>query len=186
MKTNTAVISTLILVFALAAVPSFAQILGVGLGGKARSGAAAGAPVGGADVGVKTRTDIDARTSARENAGAGVQSNAGVAGRIESNPQLASRVQGMLPSDESLTTASAGFKNQGQFLAALHASHNLKIPFDDLKAKMTGSDAMSLGTAIRASKPQMSKDEAKEEAKKAETEARITASAGAKARTTNQ
>src|SRR5439155_26462097 len=38
----------------------------------------------------------------------------------------------------TLQAASAGFKNQGQFIAALHVSHNLNIPFDQLKAKLTG------------------------------------------------
>jgi len=31
-----------------------------------------------------------------------------------------------------------GFKNQGQFIAALHVSQNLGIPFADLKTAMTG------------------------------------------------
>src|SRR6185436_10792187 len=34
--------------------------------------------------------------------------------------------------------ASLGFKNQGQFIAALHVSRNLGIPFADLKTAMTG------------------------------------------------
>ena len=40
---------------------------------------------------------------------------------------------------------------------------------------------MSLGEAIKASKPKMSDDEAKEETKKAEKEAKVTASAKAAA-----
>jgi len=38
----------------------------------------------------------------------------------------------------SLNQASKGFKNQGQFIAALHVSQNLGIPFADLKTAMTG------------------------------------------------
>jgi hypothetical protein len=41
--------------------------------------------------------------------------------------------------------AESGFKNHGQFIAALHVSKNLNIPFDQLKAKMTSSLPMSLG-----------------------------------------
>jgi hypothetical protein len=39
----------------------------------------------------------------------------------------------------TLDRASAGFKNQGQFIAALHVSQNLNIPFSDLKAVMLGT-----------------------------------------------
>ena len=38
----------------------------------------------------------------------------------------------------TLDQASKGFKNQGQFIAALHVSRNLNIPFADLKTAMTG------------------------------------------------
>jgi len=44
---------------------------------------------------------------------------------------------------------------------------------------MTGSAATSLGSAIQASKPEMNADQAKAEAKKAETEAKATGSAKA-------
>jgi hypothetical protein len=81
----------------------------------------------------------------------------------------------MLPPGTSINTAVAGFRNEGQFLAALHASQNMDIPFDSLKAKMTGSSDMSLGAAIRASKPGMSEHEAREQPKKAEREAKASA-----------
>lgn len=38
----------------------------------------------------------------------------------------------------TLNEASDGFKNQGQFIAALHVSQNLGIKFTDLKATMLG------------------------------------------------
>ena len=44
----------------------------------------------------------------------------------------------MLPTGMTLDQASLGFKNQGQFIAALHVSRNLGIPFADLKTAMTG------------------------------------------------
>jgi len=70
------------------------------------------------------------------------------------------------------TIALDSGRNEPQFLAALQASRNLDIPFQDLKAKMTGSDSMSLGAAIKASKPGMSDSEAKEAANKAERQAK--------------
>ncbi|RPI55309.1 MAG: hypothetical protein EHM55_08260 [Acidobacteria bacterium] len=54
------------------------------------------------------------------------------------NPKLEARLQGMLPPDMTVQDAMAGFKNWGQFVAAVHVSNNLNIPFADLKAKMTG------------------------------------------------
>ena len=44
----------------------------------------------------------------------------------------------LLPKNMTLNEASMGFKNQGQFIAALHVSRNLGIPFADLKTAMTG------------------------------------------------
>jgi hypothetical protein len=73
--------------------------------------------------------------------------------RIASHPQLASRLQALLPGNMTLSDAAAGFKNQGQFIAALHVSHNLNIPFDQLKTEMTGPDQLSLGQSIKKLKP---------------------------------
>jgi hypothetical protein len=53
----------------------------------------------------------------------------------------------------TVETAAAGFKNQGQFIAALHVSRNLGIPFVDLKAAMTGPAHDSLGQAIQSLRP---------------------------------
>jgi len=67
----------------------------------------------------------------------------------------------------SLTDAASGFKNLGQFIAALHVSHNLGIPFEELKAKMMSGD--SLGKVIKELKPDAdSKSEVKKANKQAE------------------
>jgi hypothetical protein len=50
----------------------------------------------------------------------------------------------------TLARAAIEFRNEGQFIAALHISPNLNIPFDQLKAKMTGDPSMSPGKAIDA------------------------------------
>lgn len=73
--------------------------------------------------------------------------------QLARNTNLAARLQGLFPAGTDLQKASAGFKNLGQFVAAAHVSHNLDIPFDTLKAKMTGTNAMSLGQAIHELKP---------------------------------
>jgi hypothetical protein len=78
--------------------------------------------------------------------------------QITSNPRLAAQVRGLLPAGTTLQTAAAGFRNEGQFLAALHVSQNLGIPFAQLKAKVTGPNAESLGSAIRDLRPSLTSD----------------------------
>jgi hypothetical protein len=52
----------------------------------------------------------------------------------------------------TMDQAARGFKNQGQFIAALHVSRNLGIPFADLKKDMVTNDR-SLGQAIQHLRP---------------------------------
>jgi hypothetical protein len=54
----------------------------------------------------------------------------------------------MLPPNMSLEEASAGFRNQGQFIAALNASKNRQVDFVQLKEAMT-VDGLSLGQAAK-------------------------------------
>jgi len=51
---------------------------------------------------------------------------------------LGDRLAKMLPANMTLNSASTGFRNQGQFIAAVHVSQNLGIPFADLRATMLG------------------------------------------------
>jgi hypothetical protein len=88
--------------------------------------------------------------------------------KIERNPQLKAKLTSLLPPNTDLKTAAMGFKNEGQFIAALHVAKNLGISFTDLKAKMTGPMPESLGKAIHDLKPALSESQAKEEAEKAE------------------
>ena len=81
-------------------------------------------------------------------AGGHVQSHSAV----PRNKALVTRLQGMLPAGLSVENAAAGFKSQGQFIAAVHVSNNLGIPFGDLKTQML-SDGGSLGKAIHTLKP---------------------------------
>ena len=66
------------------------------------------------------------------------------------NQSLEARLQPLLPSGMSVSDASKGFRNWGRFVAAVHASQNLNIPFQSLKLKMTGDMPLSLGQAIHA------------------------------------
>ena len=71
---------------------------------------------------------------------------------------------------ENATSACDGFKNLGQCVAAAHVAKNLDIPggFAALKAKMTGTSAVSLGKAIEQLAPSAN---AKSEVKKANKQA---------------
>jgi len=52
-----------------------------------------------------------------------------------------------------------GFKNQGQFIAALHVSKNLNIPFKDLRTQMV-TDHKSLGQSVQTLKKSANADSA--------------------------
>ena len=77
-----------------------------------------------------------------------------IAANIARNPQLDTRLKAMLPSGMTMEQAAEGFRNQGQFIAALEASKNQNIAFSDLKAKMTGDNAVSLGQTIQDLRPE--------------------------------
>lgn len=95
-----------------------------------------------------------------------------VANAIERNPYLSSILKPLLPPRTTMANAAAGFKNDKQFIAALHASRNLGIPFNEIKTRMTGERRMSLNDAIRDIRPEMTKNLAKAEAHKGEEQAK--------------
>ena len=115
----------------------------------------------------KTHGKVDAREDGKEG---------NFIARIQRNPELSEKLQTLLPKtgpNSTLAGAAMGFRNEGQFIAALHVSKNLGIPFDQLKAKMmSGDPPMKLGQAIHALKPNVTEKDADNEADKAEKEAR--------------
>jgi hypothetical protein len=80
-------------------------------------------------------------------------------GAVKMNPNQEARLLAMLPPGTTIQDASLGFRNRGQFIAAVNASVNHNIPFAELKAKMTGiapgateptMTPMSLGQALQS------------------------------------
>ena len=74
---------------------------------------------------------------------------------LQQNKNLSSKLNAIL-AKQGLTTsqiqqAPNGFKNLGQFVAAVHVSQNLDIPFTALKTDISKGD--SLGQAIHSLKP---------------------------------
>jgi hypothetical protein len=87
---------------------------------------------------------------------------------LAKDTKLASNLDKLLPKGMTAQQACSGFKKLGQCVAAIHVSHNLDIPFADLKSKVTGTGAVSLGKAIEQLKPTA---DAKNEIKKAKKQA---------------
>src|SRR5882724_8067340 len=87
---------------------------------------------------------------------------------LSHNTAIAGKIQTLTGQDAQ--TACSGFKNIGQCVAAAHIAKNLEIPggFDALKAKTTGSGAVSLGKAIEGFAPNA---DTKAEVKKANKQA---------------
>jgi hypothetical protein len=87
---------------------------------------------------------------------------------LSHNTAIAGKIKTLTGQDA--LTACNGFKNIGQCVAAAHVAKNLDIPggFDALKAKITGTGAVSLGKAIQGLAPDA---DAKAETKKANKQA---------------
>ncbi len=172
-------VSTLLVALAafvyLAAIPAFAQRGGRGGGMGGGVGAGGGLGAGGVGAGGMGRGG----DMGGPGIGRGSHGNAGQQGgqaqkinakgspdqMLQQHPKLESKLASLLPQGTNMQQAAAGFKNLGQFVAAVHVSHNLGIPFDQLKSTMLGPPSESLGKAIHTLKPDAN---AKTEAKKAE------------------
>jgi hypothetical protein len=130
----------------------------VGMPAAAQRGGRGGRPAGAAGPAVTpggTMQRGEAREAQRSVPPGWVEPRAGgrsaIAERIERNPQLRERVQGMLPEGETIASAAAGFKNQGEFLASLEAARRLDAPFDKVKERVTAG--RPLGEALRELRP---------------------------------
>jgi hypothetical protein len=87
--------------------------------------------------------------------------------KVQSHTQLASQLQSRLPGT-NVVTAASGFRNLGQFVAAVNVSHNLGIPFPQLKRDMVQRH-MSLGQSIQDLRPSANSTQ---EVERAQTQAR--------------
>jgi hypothetical protein len=104
----------------------------------------------------------------------------------DQNKRLTARLQqnGVLAADGDVSTACATFRNLGDCVAALHASHNVGLDFNCVRADVTGvqtsadvsgckgpigDKAVSLQEALKRLKPEVN---AKDEAKSAEKQAK--------------
>jgi len=137
------------------AAPAFAQRSPQHPGGGPPAG-----HVPGSNPGVSTSHDASsaARSDMHGSPTDVLSHNTAIAGKIKTS------------TGEDAQTACGTFKNIGQCIAAAHVAKNLDIPggFDALKAKITGTGAVSLGKAIEGFAPNA---DAKAETKKANKQA---------------
>jgi hypothetical protein len=155
---------------------AFAFAQGKGLGNGPSIGQGHGSGIGHDQV--KTKSDVSGN---KDNTDAKDGWETKFNQRIQNDSAFASKIQKLLPAGMDMKTAEDGFKNRGQFIAALHVSQNLNIPFDQLKAKMTGvstvngqqttSTPVSLGKAIHELRPDMSQAQSDAQAKIADKQA---------------
>lgn len=133
--------------------PSFAQGRGQGQGqGQGRGGGQSSQPPkGGKATTPRTQPSAHAKSP------------------VMVHPPLARNLQPLLPGVD-LNVASVGFRNLGQFVAAVHVSNNLGISFTELKNRMVTQNR-SLGQSIQELRP---KANASAEASRAERQARAT------------
>lgn len=83
------------------------------------------------------------------------------------NEVLADTLRARLPQGTDLTAAAAGFRRLELFVATVHASTNVELPFFQLKRRIV-NDGMTLGQAIQDMLP---KSRYWDEAHRAEDEA---------------
>ena len=167
MKRSSLIFTALAVSLFLSVMPVLAQRGGGGgRGGGAGGGMGQGASgMGSRDTRGGPNTETGRPTGTRQDSGTSMETGRKTPGELlTQNTQLNSKLQSLLPPGTDTQAAASGFKNLGQFVAAMHVSKNLGIPFDDLKAKMTGSNAVSLGKAIHEIQPSVNAKEAAKEA----------------------
>ena len=157
--------------FALAAPAALAQRgLGIGHAGISTAGVS--------NAGIRTGAEeppagVPRHSSTGETARGPLNGSQIPAMQVTQNAALSAKLQPLVPTGYTLETAASGFQSEGQFVAALHASQNLSIPFAQLKAQMTGSSAVSLGKAIHNLRPDLDNKAVKENVKLANKAAEI-------------
>ena len=79
-------------------------------------------------------------------------------------------MQTLLPDGAKVQDATPGFKTLGEFVAAVHISKNLNIPFGQFKDKVTRGDG--LGKALKDLNPSLKQEEIKSEVKEGKKQAK--------------
>ncbi|MDE3135584.1 MAG: hypothetical protein KGL59_03340 [Acidobacteriota bacterium] len=102
-------------------------------------------------------------TQMGQNGQMGTQSNPKSASQLlTQNTKLASNLASAMGVDQqTLLNDASGYKNLGLFVAAVHVSKNLNIPFNSLNQTLS-SNGENLGKAIHTLQPDLSKKQVKQ------------------------
>src|SRR5260370_42533669 len=119
--------------FCFAVAPAFGQ-----RSHAASAGSGAGGPNGPA---MGNGTAGHGNTGGKANGGTASSPTNVLSKNTKLDSTLTSNLQskGLLPAGTGLKGACSGFKNLGQCVAAIHVSHNLKIPFRGMQSNITGT-----------------------------------------------
>ncbi len=147
--------TTIMLAAALSALPAAAQL---GLGRVTGSASAAVDSTTRATVSEPGLSGPGVLPAGRGGSGQDVFGSLGVA----QNAALSSRIGPLVPATTTLPQAATGFQSDSEFIAALHAAHNLNVPFERMKAETTGKGSVSLEKAIKRLRPDLDSKAAKE------------------------
>jgi len=154
------------------------SLLGLGIGpllaqkGMGKMGSSSMGSMGSGEAG-KASTHRTEGATARSVGPAAQMHSAGMSAstQLANNAALSARIQPLLPAGSTISSASAGFPNQGQFIAALHVAQNLGIPFNQLKVDLTQAHPDSLGQAIHALRPDLSRSTVRNDVRTARLQA---------------
>jgi hypothetical protein len=105
----------------------------------------------GATVSTRQRVSSPGKTSTTHRAAARPTPTP-VQKELQGNLVLADGLRGRLPQGTDLNAAAGGFRRLELFVATVHASNNLDIPFSELKRRIV-NDGMTLGQAIQDIRP---------------------------------
>jgi hypothetical protein len=119
-----------------------------------------------------TEPAVPSSIPAKDQTAQGKPAEMKVVNAFDRDQYLSSRVKTLLPPRSTLSDTATGFKNEKHFIAAMHLSQNLNIPFDQIKTRMTGEHHISLHDALRDLRPEMTKGEIKAEVNTAEKQAK--------------
>ena len=86
---------------------------------------------------------------------------------LQRNAILSNTLRTRLPQGADVTASASGFRRLELFVATVHASNNIAVPFSELKRRIV-NDGMTLGQAIQDIRP---KSRYWSEAQRAEEEA---------------
>jgi hypothetical protein len=98
---------------------------------------------------VKSNVQLAQSQAAQEMAAARVEE------QLSAKVGLAARAEGMLPAGSNMSAAVYGFQDAHDFVMAEHISQNMHIPFDQLKAGVSGQEHAQFQSAVGRLRPDM-------------------------------